>query len=141
MDFLEYGTSTGLPKRVSELWFQQIRAAVLADVEGLSHRRIAEELGLEYDKDRYEVNKKISQVEALVRNGRDLLSRALGGKESWKQRAEAMKAEAKRYSSLTEEEKKIEALAESIGETLEEARSLYKANPGLAKFLSESGEY
>lgn len=47
-----------------------------------------------------------------------------------------MKAEASRYQALSEEEKEIEDLAEKRNWSAERARSLFRKNPGLARFLA-----
>jgi hypothetical protein len=94
--FLEYGTpQQGLPKRVVEQARAQVRAAVLADVEGLSPRDMADELGVPIP-ERYGVNKKIPAVQRMVEAGRDILDKALGEGE-WSNRAQEMKSEAEQY--------------------------------------------
>jgi hypothetical protein len=123
MAFLEYGTTEGLPRRAVELARDQVRAAVLADVEGLRHYDIATKLGLKVPEDRYDVDKKIPQVADLARDGRLLLDQALR-EGSWQSKAEEMKAEAERYKSLSDDEKWIEALAENTGMTIEGAKRL-----------------
>ncbi len=131
--FLEYGTPQGTPRAV-DLARDQVKAAVLADVEGLSHKEIANRLGVDVP-DRYEINAKIPKITDLVRDGRELLDKVLGEIE-WREHAEGMKAEGERYRSLSEIEKEIERLAENMGWTVERARSLYRTNPGAAKFLA-----
>jgi hypothetical protein len=94
--FLEYGTpQQGLPKRVVEQARAQVRAAVLADVEGLSPRDMADELGVPIP-ERYGENKKIPAVQRMVEAGRDILDKALGEGE-WSNRAQEMKSEAEQY--------------------------------------------
>ncbi len=131
---LEYGTPEGVPKAVKSAR-DQVKAAVLADVGGLRHLDIAVELGLDVPVGRYAVDMKIPQVGGLVRAGRLLLDEALGG-GGWQRKAQEMRAEADRYGALSEEDKQAEALAEGMGWTLEDARGLYRTNPGLAGFLA-----
>jgi hypothetical protein len=108
--FLEYGTSQqGLPKSVVEQARAQVRAAVLADVEGLSHYDIAVELG-EPIPERYRIDMKIPAVQRLVREGRDILDKALGEGE-WSNRAQEMKSDAEHYLKLNKMGRMIEDLA------------------------------
>jgi hypothetical protein len=133
--FLEYGTREGVPTRVVERARDQVKAAVLADVENLSHRKIADMLGVDVSDDSYKVNMKIPEIAALVRDGRRLLDTVLPG-IGWRKHAEDMKADAERYRDLSDEEKEIEALVENTGWSVERARWLYKTDPGAAKFLA-----
>jgi len=120
--FLEYGTSQqGLPKSVVEQARAQVRAAVLADVEGLSHYDIAVELG-EPIPERYRIDMKIPAVQRLVREGRDILDKALGEGE-WSNRAQEMKSDAEHYLSLDEWGRMIEDLARWHGWSSEVARA------------------
>lgn len=132
--FLEYGGPEGLPKVVKNA-ANQVRAAVLADVEGVSHLAIATELGLDVHKNRYEAHRQVSLVANLVNDGRTLLDKVFGW-GGWRRKAEEMKAEASRYKALSEEEKEIEALAEKMQLPLEEARSLFRRSPEVARFLA-----
>ena len=70
--FLEYGTPEGIPTQVVERARDQVRAAVLADVENLSHKDIANRLGVDVP-GRHKENMKIPEIAALVREGRRLL--------------------------------------------------------------------
>lgn len=101
--FLEYGEPEGLPKAGKNA-ANQVRAAVLADVEGLSHFDIATELGLDVHEHRYEVHRQIPSVAGLIRDGRTLLDKVFGW-GGWQRKAEEMKAEASRYQALSEDEK------------------------------------
>jgi hypothetical protein len=133
MAFVEYGTPTGTPTRVGEQAQDQVMAAVLKDVDGLSHLEIAEILGVEYDEDRYKSDMKIPAVTGLIDEGRGLLGAALRSEGGWQKRAEEMKKEGKRYRSLTEEEKEVEQLAENNSWTVEQARSYRETSPGWTK--------
>jgi hypothetical protein len=136
MRFLEYGTPTGLPTRVVERTQDQIKAAVLRDVENLSPLEIANRLEVHFDEERYhKVDWKIPEVSGLIDDGQLLLDKILSGEGGWRKRAREMKAEAERYRSLSEEGKEIETLAESMGWTVDRARSLYQTNPEMARFL------
>jgi hypothetical protein len=120
--FLEYGTpQQGLPKRVVEQARAQVRAAVLADVEGLSHRDIAVELGTPVPKS-HGSDKKVPAVQRMVEAGRDILDNALGEGE-WSNRAEWMKWEAEHYLSLDERGRMIEDLVRWHGWSPEVARA------------------
>jgi hypothetical protein len=120
--FLEYGTpQRGLPKRVVEQARAQVRAAVLADVEGLSQYDIAVELGVDIPDD-YDIDKKIPTVAGMVRDGRDILDKALGEGE-WSNRAQEMKSDAEHYLSLDERGRMIEDLARWHGWSPEVARA------------------
>jgi hypothetical protein len=120
--FLEYGTpQQGLPKRVVEQARAQVRAAVLADVEGLSPRDMADELGVPIP-ERYGVNKKIPAVQRMVEAGRDILDKALGEGE-WSNRAQEMKSDAEHYLSLNEKGRMKEDLARWHGWSPEVARA------------------
>jgi hypothetical protein len=131
--FLEYGTPEGIPTRVVERARDQVKAAVLADVEGLSHKKIAKKLGVDVPK-RHKENMKIPEIAALVRDGRGLLDNVLPG-IGWRRHAEDMKADADRHRDLSDEEKKIEALVENTGWPVERARWFYETNPNAAKFF------
>ncbi len=135
--FLEYGTARGLPKAVRAAR-DQVKAAVLADVEGRRHIDLAPAIGLEVPEeatDRYKVDMKIPQVSDMVRAGRLLLDAVLG-KGGWQEKAAEMRAESDRYKALSDQEKEAEALAENMGWTVEQARDLYQTNPEIARFLA-----
>ena len=135
MAFLEYGTPEGTPNAAKRIR-DQVRAAMLRDVEERSHRYIAEQLATTFDEDRYKGDMKIPEVTALVREGRRVLDDVFAGEGGWQRHAEKMKDEAKRYSSLDEKSRLIERVAENTGWTVEKARSFCQTNPGLAKFMA-----
>jgi hypothetical protein len=99
----------------------QVRAAVLADVEGLSHRDIAVELGVP-NPERYDINMKIPVVQRMVEAGRDILDKALGEGE-WSTTAQEMKSDAEHYRSLDERGRMIEDLVRWHGWSPEVARA------------------
>lgn len=132
--FLEYGTARGVPTRSVERLKDQIEAAMLADVEDLSHLQIANRLGI-FVPQRYEISMEIPEVKDLVRDGRAALKRALG-KGGWRKRAEGIKEEQKRYFSLSAQDKEAERIAEESGQPVERIRALYEAgNDGVLGFL------
>jgi hypothetical protein len=131
--FLEYGTPQGLPKRVVEQARAQVRAAVLADVEGLSRHDIAVELG-EPIPERYEIDMKIPAVQGMVREGRDILDNALGEGE-WSNRAQEMKSDAEHYLSLDEWGRMIEDLARWHGWSPEVARAAREDPTGFGSII------
>jgi len=131
--FFEYGTPQRIPRSVVEQARAQVRAAVLADVEGLSHRDIALELG-EPIPERYGIDMKIPAVQRLVREGRDILDKALGEGE-WSKRAQEMKSNAKDYLSLDEMGRMIEDLARWHGWSLEVARAAREDPTGFESII------
>ena len=139
MAFLEYGTPERTPTPVRRAR-DQVRAAVLKDVEGLSHLKIAKRLGIDitedYVEDRYKQHAKIPEVDRLITKGQALLGRLLSREGGWQTRAEQMKAEAERYRSLDEESRLIARVAENTGWTVEHARSFCTTSPGLAEFMA-----
>ena len=135
--FVEYGTPSGIPTRVVQQAQDQVMAAVLRDVEDLSHLEIAAILGIPVEREkRYgiDIYTKIPTVTGLIEDGQLLLGKALRSEGGWQKRADEMKQEGKRYNSLTEEEKEVELLAENTGWTVEKARSYYQTSPEWAKF-------
>jgi hypothetical protein len=124
-----------MPTQVVERARDQVKAAVLRDVEKRSHREIADMLGVDVSEERSKIDMKKPEIAALVREGRRLLDNVLPG-IGWRKHAEDMKTDADRYRSLSDEEKEIEALVESTGWTIERARWLYETHPGAAKFLA-----
>lgn len=126
--FIEYGNKNGLPTRTVEKARDQVRAALLADVEGLPHKGIAERMGLSLSP-RYETGMEIPEVKDLVRDGRALLKRALGH-QGWRDRAEEMRKDAERFLSLGEHERDTELVAERTGVSKERIRSLKRSSNG-----------
>ena len=84
--------------------------------------------------DSYKVNMQIPEIADLVRDGRRLLDNVLPG-IGWRKHAEDMKADAKRYRVLSDEDKEIETLVENTGWPIERARRFYETNPNAAKFF------
>ena len=102
---------------------QDIKAAELKDVEGLSNTKIGKILGISptsSDLDRREN----SRVRASVKRGRPLLIDAFG-EEDWREQVEAKKAERDRFFSLNQEERDILLFADDKGISVEEARTVF----------------
>ena len=132
--FLEYGTSEGIP-RAGQLARDQVKAALLADVEELPHREIANKLDVDIRGRSYDIYAKIPAVTRMIEEGQRLLNEGLP-ETSWPKYAEQMKVEAERYKSLSKEEKDIERLAENMDWPVERARWLYETDPAAAKFFA-----
>ena len=132
--FLEYGTSEGIP-RAGQLARDQVKAALLADVEELPHREIANKLDVDIRGRSYDIYAKIPAVTRMIEEGQRLLNEGLP-ETSWPKYAEQMKVETERYKSLSNEEKDIERLAENMDWPVERARWLYETDPAAAKFLA-----
>jgi hypothetical protein len=113
--FLEAGDSTGgIAKTKLKITQEQLRAAELADVVGLSHREIGDALGLPLT----EVDKRQGghqKAKERVREGRKLFREALGGEEGYLNYVEQKKQEVRRWSSLSTEQRYAEDFGESFG--------------------------
>jgi predicted RNase H-like HicB family nuclease len=119
MRLLEYGTPKRTKRPPERVW-DQVKAAVLKDVEELSLKEIANRLGVTFDEERYKVDSKIPAVTRLIEEGRRLLGKVLSSEGGWQKRAEKMKADAERYNSLSEEEKLRERTAERMGKPIDQ---------------------
>jgi hypothetical protein len=117
--FLEYGMPGKHQRPVARDADRDVRAAIRRDVDGLTYRQIGEELELPPPKD-FEYKGDHPTVRQMVTRGRSILERALG-KEGWRDHIEVMRAEAKRWASLSEVEQAAESMAESLGKPYEEA--------------------
>jgi hypothetical protein len=121
--FLEYGVPGQDLRSRMEKAQQDIKAAELKDVEGLSNTKIGKILGISptlSDLDRREN----SRVRASVKRGRPLLTDAFG-EEGWRKQVEAKKAERNRFFSLDQEERDILLFADEHGESVETARTIF----------------
>jgi hypothetical protein len=112
MKFLEYGTAKGLPTRTPETAAKFVEAAVLKDVADQSLEEIAERFGISEPPD-FSIKKDYPEVRDLVKKGRSLLEEALG-KEGWRERKKAMKAEMNRWQSLSKKEQWAERVADDL---------------------------
>jgi hypothetical protein len=106
MSFLEYGTPTGQARAVTRDADMDVRAATLRDVVGLTYREIREELDVPPPKD-IEIKGDYPRVRQMVIRGRKILVLALG-EDGWRRHIEAIKAEAKRWNSLSVVEQDVE---------------------------------
>jgi hypothetical protein len=104
--FLEHGTPGRRIPAATKAAARDVGAAVLKDVDGLTYR----EIGHKGDH---------PTVRKMVRRGRRLLEQALGA-EGWRVQAEAMRVEAERWSSLSEEEREAVLEAEALGVAFKE---------------------
>ena len=106
MSFLEYGTPSGQAKAPTRDADKDVRATTLRDVVGLTYREIGEELDVPPPKD-FEFKGDYPRVRQMVIRGRKILVLALG-EDGWRRHIEAMKAEAKRWNSLSVVEQEVE---------------------------------
>jgi hypothetical protein len=117
MAFLEHGTPGRRIPAATKAAARDVRAAVLKDVDGLTYREIGDELGVPPPE--YDGKGDHPTIRKMVRRGRRILEQALGV-EGWRTQAEAMRIEAGRWSSLSEEEREAEMEAEALGVPYEE---------------------
>jgi hypothetical protein len=120
VEFLEYGASDQDLRAAAEDANRDVRAAVLKDVEDMSSIQIAERFGLDVTETQRD-EREHPRVRQMIKRGRKMLESALGT-EGWRKQVEAMRAEAKRWQELSDEEQIIEMLAERDDVTGEEAR-------------------
>src|SRR5829696_3558278 len=121
-EYLEYGAPARDLRTAVENASIDINAAVLRDVDGLTHRDIAEQLDVHISPGARVVSD-YSTIARMVARGRDILQRAWG-KDGWRKQAEAMKAEAARWYALTPLERVVEECAELLSVSPREARRM-----------------
>jgi hypothetical protein len=121
-EYLEYGAPTRDLRTAVENASIDIHAAVLRDVDGLTNRDIAEQLDVEISSDARVVSD-YSRISRMVARGKDILERAWG-RDGWRKKAEAMKAEAARWYALTPLERVVEECAELLGVSPQEAQRI-----------------
>jgi hypothetical protein len=116
-----------------------VRAAVLHDVEGMSYTNVGERLKVPLPPD-FEIKGEHQTVRKMVGRGRSILETAFG-EEGWRKRIEDMKAEKKRWDSLSPEERRKEVATHAIvlefTWPFEVVRQLVDENPGLTKNVAE----
>jgi hypothetical protein len=120
--FVEYGTPEGLSTQPVKDRNRDVRAALLSEVAGLSHKEIGEELEIPLPPNS-EIKGSHDTVRKSVERGLNLLKQ-LFGQDGWREQRASMIAEAERYNALSEEERIIEDMAESLRMSKEEAREL-----------------
>lgn len=118
--FLEYGDPGRELREATRQTERDVRAAVLKDVDGLTYMKIAEELG-EAIPEKYKRKGDHRTVREMVSRGRNVLRRAMGD-DGWPAQARMMREEAERWQSLSEEERRVEHVADVCHMTVEEAR-------------------
>jgi hypothetical protein len=133
MEFLEVGDSTaGIPKTKLKKTQEQLLAAQLCDIAGLSHREIGAALSIELsvtDKRRGGHQK----AKERVREGRKILREAFGGEDGYRRYIEQEKNEASRRSLLTTEEKFAEDFGEESGIPADSMRVIMTGDIDAAK--------
>jgi hypothetical protein len=122
IDFLEYGTPDRDLRPAIENTGRDVKAAVLRDVDGLTVPKIAEELSIPIS-DRAKTKGDYSTVHKMIVRGRKILEGAWS-EDTWRKKADAMKAEAIRWHSLAPEERVVEECAELLGVSPQEARRM-----------------
>ncbi len=98
--FAEYGTPGKKIAAPPENVGRDVQAAVLAEVEGLSHAKVGEELGIERSENDA-VHGGNSRVSKMVKRGRDVLERAWG-KEGWRELVLRLRAERDHWMEVPE---------------------------------------
>ena len=138
--FLRYGTPDQKLTSMVRNPQRDVRAAVLHDVEGMSYTQVGERLKVPLPPD-YEIKGEHQTVRKMVGRGKSILEAAFG-EDGWRKRIEAMKAEKKRWESLSPEERRKEvathAIALEFTWAFEEVRQLVDENPGLAETVAEA---
>lgn len=130
MAFIEYGRPGRGPAPAARSIARDVKAAVLKDVDGVTHRGIGERLGVPAPAD-VGIKGDYPAVRKMVGRGRKFLELALG-EEGWRRQIQAMQAEANRRSHLTETERQAEDVSEALGIPLDKARDLVDQENGAA---------
>lgn len=92
MNFLEYGQPGRDTRLAIENLDRDLAAAVLREVEGLTYREIAQELGVSVSKSAEAVSD-YSTVSKMVSRGKEVLEKSWG-EHGWREQVQALKAEA-----------------------------------------------
>jgi transposase len=112
-DFLSYGIpNRKLTPSIKEPQ-RDVDAAVLRDVDGLTHREIGKRLDVPLSSGSQYQQSGHQTVRRAIERGRRILEAAFG-KEGWQRQAQAMKTEKAQRQSLSEEEQHVEWLAETL---------------------------
>jgi hypothetical protein len=113
MSFLEHGKSKRRGSAATKVASRDIKAAVLKELDGLTNCQIAEVLCMNLPAD-FLIKGDHPTVRKMIRRGRSALVAALG-EEGWRDQAQAMKEEAKRWHSRNEIQRQAELEAEALG--------------------------
>ena len=128
---LEYGTPNRNLRPVIENAWRDVKVAILHDVDGLSYREIGDQVRVPVNTESktFTIKGDHASVRKMGDRGRSILEDAFG-KDGWRERAEAMRAQKAWWRSLSEEardrEDHIEIRASQLGITIEEARRRYE---------------
>lgn len=110
---LEHGRPNRRGPATTRVTARDVKAAVLKDVDGLTNGQIGEELCIPVPAD-FVVKGDHPTVRKMVGRGRAVLETALG-EEGWQRQANAMKAEAARWRSISSTEREAEIESEILG--------------------------
>lgn len=119
MAYVEYGIPGRGAVPVARSVARDIKAAILKDVEGLTHKGIGERLGVPPPVD-FSYKGDHAAVRKMVGRGRKMFKAGLGG-EGYESHIQSLKAEARRRHAMTETERDVEDLAETFGIPYEDA--------------------
>ena len=111
--FVEYGVPGRRTVPVAKSVARDTKAAILKDVEGLTYEQIGERLGVPPPAD-FGYKGDYAAVRKMVSRGRTFLEAGLGA-EGYASHVQTLRAEAKRRSSMSEAERKVEDLTEAFG--------------------------
>ena len=101
--FLEYGAPNRKLIPAAKEPNRDVQAAVLRDVDGLTHRQIGEQMGIPTPPN-FEIKGEHQTVRKMVERGRRILEGAFG-EEGWWEQVKKMKAEKAWWRSLSVEER------------------------------------
>jgi hypothetical protein len=119
MAFVEYGTPGRGAMPVAKSVARDVKAAILKDVEGLTHKQIGERLGVPLPAD-FGYKGDHPTVRKMVGRGRKFFKTGLGD-EGYESHVEALQEEAKRRRGMSAAEREAEDLAEAFGIPYEDA--------------------
>src|SRR5215208_1746329 len=117
--FVEYSTPEGLSTKPVKDRNQDVKAALLREVAGLSYKKIGEELRIPLPPS-HDIKGSHDTVAKSVKRGLAFLQNHFG-QDGWRDRRESMKAEAEQYKALSEEEQIVEDMVEGLRISREEA--------------------
>ena len=120
--FLEYGAGGRDTRPSVERAARDVEAAVLRDVDGLTHREIAERMRVEVSQTAA-AEGDYSTVRKMTERGKKILEQGWG-EAGWREKAVAMKEQAESWRALDPKQRVAERLAEALDTTPERARRL-----------------